>query len=298
MARARFDAMMRGVKSLRATILFLALLALHACGNPSTIIVTQVGEDSWSTMKPTDVQLRLGTLDGGELVIARGDKEIARGPAAKGTRLAVPMDDRACEAIATNTYESTSTGVRKSMRREPGDPKPQNRDLVATTIRGLTVELRCADGPTPGSDADDLGAKSRPSLPWGLPALVLGLICGLLARPDGRDGARMARSGTFGILAFIAAGVCASAMLEGAYAITYGILFGAWALAGIVGGRLAEPGGKHTAIAFTTFAVAGPWLLAVIWPMWTIGAPILALLTGGVLGLIALVIAVSIKPTY
>ena len=32
--------------------------------------------------------------------------------------------------------------------------------------------------------------------------------------------------------------------------------------------------------------------------MWTIGAPILALLTGGVAGLIALVIAVSIKPTY
>ena len=290
--------MIAAVKTPRASALLLFMLVLFGCGDPSSILITQVGEDSWSTMKPTDVQLRLGKLDGGELVIARGGKEIARGPAAKGTRLAVPMDDRACEVIATNTYESTSTGVRPSMRRQPGDPKPQTRDLVSTTLRGLTVELRCADGPTPGSDADDLGAKSRPSLPWGLPALILGLICGLLARPDGRDGARMAKSGTFGILAFIAAGVCASAMMEGAYAITYGILFGAWALAGIVGGRLAEPGGKHTAAAFTVFAVAGPWILAAIWPMWTIGAPILALLTGGVAGLIALVVAVSIKPTY
>ena len=132
------------VKTPRVSALLLFVLVLFGCGDPSGIIITQVGEDSWSTMKPTDVQLRLGKLDGGELVIARGDKEIARGPAAKGTRIPVTMDDRACEVLATNTYESTSTGVRQSMRRQPGDPKPQTRDLVSTTLRGLTVEVVAA----------------------------------------------------------------------------------------------------------------------------------------------------------
>ena len=117
-------------------------------------------------------------------------------------------DDQPCEVVVRNTYEETSTRVRPSMDRGPGAPKPQTRDLQTRTYRGLTVELRSAAGPVPGSDAALRGARSLPSLPWGLPGLILGVICGLLARPEGRDGARMARSGTFGILALIAAGVC------------------------------------------------------------------------------------------
>ena len=87
-------------------------------------------------------------------------------------------------------------------------------------------------------------------------------------------------------------------MLDGTYAITYGILFGAWAIAGIVGGRLAEPGGRHTAASWTVAAVAAPIGVAALLPLWGVGGPILALLAGGVLATIALIVAVSIKPTY
>ena len=227
--------MMRAVR----TLIVLALV-LVGCGNPGATIVTQVGEDSWQTFKPTDVQVRLGPA-GGELAVARNDEVLARGPATVGTTLPVTIDDLACTVLARNVYEGTITGYRPSLKRDPGDPTPHNRDLVTRSLRGLTVELRCAGAPVPGSDASFHGARSLPSLPWGLPGLVLGVICGLLARPQGRDGARMAKAGTFGILALIGAGVCAAAMLDGGYAITYGILFGAWGVAGIIGGRLAEP---------------------------------------------------------
>ncbi len=283
-----------------AIVLVLALCGLMAgCGKPARTIETQVSEDSWRTIPGTDVQLRLGPLAGGELALAMRDKVVAQGPAAIGTRLPVTIDDQPCEVVVKNTFESTSTRVRPSMDRDsPGAPKVQNRDLQTRTLRGLTVELVSAAGPVPGSDASLRGARSLPSLPWGVPALILGLICGLLARPDGLDGARMAKAGTFGILALIAAGVCASAMLDGGYAITYGILFGAWGIAGIVGGRLAEPEGRHTAASWTVAAVAAPFGVAALMPMWGIGGPILALIAGGVLAAIALIVAVSIKPTY
>lgn len=274
----------------------LAVMVL-GCGKPAATIVTQVGEDQWRTFPGTDLQLRLDRLDG-TLQVALRDKVLASGPAKVGTALAVTIDDQPCEVVVRNTYQDTSTGVRPSMDRGPGAPTPQNRDRQTRTYQGLTVELRSTAGPVPGSDASLRGARSLPSLPWGLPALILGLICGLLARPDGRDGARMARSGTFGILALIAAGVCASAMLQDAYAITYGILFGAWAIAGIVAGRLAEPGGTHTAATFGVLAVATPFALAAARPAWGMGMPILAVLAAGVLAIIGLVIAVSIKPTY
>jgi len=283
-----------------AIVLVLALIGLAAgCGKPARTIETQISEDAWRTIPGTDVQLRLGPLDSGELAIAIRDQVVAHGPPTIGTRLPVTIDDQACELVIKNTFEDTSVRVRPSMdRTSPGAPKVQNRDLQTRTLRGLTVELVSAAGPVPGSDASLRGARSLPSLPWGVPALILGLICGLLARPDGLDGARMAKAGTFGILALIGAGVCAAAMLDGGYAITYGILFGAWGVAGIVGGRLAEPEGRHTAASWTIAAVAAPFGVAALMPMWGIGGPILALIAGGVLAAIALIVAVSIKPTY
>ncbi|MBK9035046.1 MAG: hypothetical protein IPL61_27910 [Myxococcales bacterium] len=286
------------MRILLALALLLALVPVIGCGNPGSTIVTQVGEDSWRTLKPTDVQVRLGELDSGELALARKDQVIAHGPVTVGTTLPVTIDDLACAVLVRNTFEGTASGYRPSMNREPGQPAPHNRDRVNTTLRGLTLELRCADAPVPGTDASLRGARSLPSLPWGLPGLILGLICGLLARPQNRDGRRMEKAGTFGILSLIAAGVCAKAMLDDAYIVTYGVLFAAWAIAGIVGGRLAEPRGRHTAAAFTITALLVPFAFTLLWPLWTIGAPIVALLAGAALALTALVIAVSIKPTY
>lgn len=287
----------RVIAPLRLLFACALALVLIGCGKPSPTIEAQVGDDQWRRFPGTDLELRLDHVDG-TLQVALRDKVLASGPAKVGTTLAITLDDQPCEVVVQNTYQDTSTRVRPSLDRGPGAPKPQSRDLQTRTYQGLTVLLRSSAGPVPGSDAFLRGARALPSLPWGLPGLILGLICGLLARPEGRDGARMARAGTFGILALIAAGVCASAMLQGAYAVTYGILFGAWAIAGIIGGRLAEPRGKHTAATFTILAVATPFALAAARPAWGVGLPIVALLAAGVLAVIGLVIAVSIKPTY
>ena len=281
-------------------VLVLALIGLGAgCGKPAPTIEAQVGDDSWHTIPGTEVQLRLGPAATGELAVAVRDRVIARGPSAIGTRLPVTIDGQPCEVVVNNTFESTSTQVRPSMdRTSPGAPRVQDRDLQTRTLRGVTVELVSAAGPVPGSDASLRGARSLPSLPWGLPALVLGFICGLLARPQGLDGARSFKAGIVGIVGLLGAGLLASAMLDGGYAITYGILFGGWAVAGIVGGRLAEPGGRHTAASWTAAAVGAPFAVATLLPTWGVGGPILALIAGGALATIALVVAVSMKPTY
>ena len=113
------------------------------------------------------------TVAGGELAIAIRDQIVAHGPPTVGSRLPVTIDDQPCELVIKNTFEDTSVRVRPSMdRTSPGAPKVQNRDLQTRTLRGLTVELVSAAGPVPGSDASLRGARSLPSLPWGLPALI------------------------------------------------------------------------------------------------------------------------------
>ncbi|MEZ4399168.1 MAG: hypothetical protein R3B06_04070 [Kofleriaceae bacterium] len=283
---------------MRMIVIALALVTVASCGKPDRTVRRRVAENSWETLKPTDVQVRLGPPGDAMLALAQGGEVKARGPAAVGSAIPITVDDVACAVTVDAPFEDASTDYRPSLSVEPGAPKPMPRDLQTQTWHGFIVTLACGAEPVPGSDASLRGARSLPSLPWGLPALVLGFICGLYARPDRLDGARMSRAGTFGILALIAAGVCAKAMLQDAYVITYGILFGAWAIAGIVGGRLAEPRGRHTSAAWTAGAVVGPAVLAVVMPLWGPGVPILALLAGGVLAAIGTVIAVSIKPTY
>ena len=135
-----------------------------------------------------------------------------------------------------------------------------------------------------------------------IPDKALAGLVGGLSLPGGR--CHRARStsrvghAVVGVLALIGAGVRAAAMFDGVYAITCGILFGSWAIAGIVGGRLAEPRGLHTAASWMAAAVSALLGVAALLPMWDIGGPILALIAGGVLATIALVVAVSIKPTY
>ena len=57
-----------------ALALVLSVVAAMGCGKPARTIEAQVSEDSWRTIRGTDVQLRLGPLAGGELAIAIRDQ--------------------------------------------------------------------------------------------------------------------------------------------------------------------------------------------------------------------------------
>lgn len=101
-----------------------------------------------------------------------------------------------------------------------------------------------------GATADvTTGSDPATALPWGLPALVLGVAAGLFARPEGRTAARQQRTGILAILAVIAAGVCARAMLGPRWQLGYGLLFGAWAIGGVAIGRLWRPAQRRIALA-------------------------------------------------
>ncbi|MEZ4442848.1 MAG: hypothetical protein R3B72_27385 [Polyangiaceae bacterium] len=278
----------------------LGILLLVGCAEPERTLRGRVAEDSWETLAPSDVQVRVGRAGEGtepSLVLAQNGVEKAAGTAAAGSRLPIVVGGVACELVVDATFEDSSTDYRPSMGIEPGVPKPQPRDLETRSWRGVIVTLGCGDEPVPGSDASLRGARPWPALLSGLPGLALGFVAGLSIRPQEGD-TRLARAFALGLLALAAAMAAAGAAFQAIYALTYGALFVAWAVAGMLGGRLAEPRGRHTSAAWTLAALAGP-LLVVAWrSRWGPGMPIAALAMGGALAAVAVVIAVSLEPTY
>lgn len=141
-----------------------------------------------------------------------------------------------------------------------------------------------------GATADTLtGAAPWSALPWGLPALVLAIAAGLSARPEGRDGARQQRTGILMILALIAAGICARAMLGPRWQLGYGFLFGLLAVAGLASGRLWRPGQRAAAVAGLGGALVAIAAVALAIPRWTGATPWLAFAAAAVLGTLGVI---------
>lgn len=140
-----------------------------------------------------------------------------------------------------------------------------------------------------GATADTLtGAAPFPALAWGLPALVLGAIAGLHARPDRLTPARQTRTGTFTILALIFAGICARAMLGPRWQLGYGLLFGATAIAALACARWWTPAARPRALAAGLGFLLGVLAIALALPTWTAATPYLALAAataGGAIGI-------------
>jgi hypothetical protein len=274
----------------RGVVPLLVVLLGYGCGRPASTVQSRVGENTTSRLLPTDLSIELGAIDG-PVTITRDKAVVATGASLKGTTIAVTVEDVPCVLDVLGQTHDTDSDYRA------GAERPTAKDLRSRTLGGLIVKLRCPSGPVPGTEATLRGAHSLPALPWSLPGLILGIIAGLYARPQRRDSKRMERTGTFAILAVIAGGVCAQAMFDSPYSLPLGILFVALAIAGVVGGRLAEPTRRHAALAWTLAAMIGPVVIAVLLPMWNSSAPIGALLAGGALAAAAYVVAVTIKPT-
>lgn len=164
-------------------------------------------------------------------------------------------------------------------------------------ITALLAGGGCGASGLEGAVADSLvGAQPLAALPWGLPGLTLGVIAGLYARPEGRTGKRQQRTGYFAILALIAAGVCARAMLGPRWQLGYGLLFGGYAIAGLAAGRLWNPRQRHAAVAGAAGIVVATFALAVAVPTWTAATPFIALAAAAASAAAAVAIAARVKP--
>jgi len=163
--------------------------------------------------------------------------------------------------------------------------------LAALALAGCHVEG------LEGASADAIvGAHPLAALPWGLPALVLGVIAGFYARPEGRTGARQSKTGTFTILALIFAGICARAMMGPRWQLGYGLLFGALAIGGLAAGRLWNPAQRRLAIGGSVGALGGLAVIALAIPTWSGATPYLALAAGVGLGAVGMFGASRLKP--
>lgn len=147
-----------------------------------------------------------------------------------------------------------------------------------------------------GATADTLtGALPWEALPWGIPAVVLGIAAGLTARADRLTPARQGRTGILAILALIAAGICARAMLGPRWQLGYGFLFGAWALAALAFGRLWAPPSRALAATWLAGFSAGVVAIAIAIPRWSGATPWIAMGAAYGVGLAAAFVASKLK---
>jgi hypothetical protein len=151
--------------------------------------------------------------------------------------------------------------------------------LAACQTEGL-------EGATAGTTT---GVDPLAALPWGIPGVVLGVIAGFYARPEGRTPGRQQTTGILTILALIAAGICARAMLGPRWQLGYGLLFGTYAVAGLAFGRLWTPRERPLALAGGAGVLLGPVPVVIAVPAWSGATPYLALacaLGAGALGVV------------
>lgn len=275
----------------------LALALGAGCSAPSTI-PGYVGEDSWETIDPIGVQLRLGKLDrqgeqGGTVAIAVRDQVVASGAAQAGTALPVTIEGEACAVHVVGTYSFDDTSER---RVHPRAKRPGGPPVVGRTYRGLDVEVRCASGPVPGSPASRRGANPRRSMAAMLPIGALGALAGSFARGDRKRGERIGTAFLIFLAAIGAAIAIAFTLFDGGFRLPLGLVGAGAAIAGLIGGRLWQRKRPHVSYAWGAGAIAGALPIVVLSPAWSYGGPLAALACAAGGAIVASVIAVLIKP--
>lgn len=257
-------------------------LALRAACATELVVRTRANDDAWTTIPSTDVQLQIAKT--GELTVVSPrlpPSSTPHGQAKQGEQLAFTLDGVACTIDVIRRYEDEL-----HLAHEPAPGVNQPIRYTQAKVRGSIVELACGGAPIPGTDAAARGVRSLPSIPLGLPALILGVLCGLLVRRDRIGGALG--------LAVLAAGAAIAipiAMFEGSFRVTYLVLFAGLAIVGGIGGRIDMPHAWRTGTSGILGAVAGVVGIAFAFPVWSAGGPLLATLVGGVAGTVVIVLA-------
>lgn len=279
---------MKKITLLRIAGLAMTLSIFGSCAAPSGTIKTSVGEDSWETLKPSPVQVRLKPFEENKIELAVGDQVVAEGTPTAGTSLPVTLDGQSCRVAILDRYAYTQSDYPASLRR------PTSRDrLVEHQYRGLIVQLACADGPVPGTDASHRGTNSRAALPWALPGLIFGILCGLYARSDREGGQNIGATLGFGFLALAAACTLAYRMFDGSYVLSLGLLLIAFGVAGIIGGALWEEGKRYRTIVWVSGAILGAAFVVWKLPLWAPSGPLWALLSAALVAVVAIVVMVA-----
>ncbi len=264
---------------MRAAILVLLVAGCAA----ETVVFVHAGEDSWSTPTGIPLQLRVSKFDKLNTITAvalpASSAESPTGPADAGTKLAVQLDDIACEVNVLGRTTDTVTTSRPDTEIRRTDP------AGTRTLRGLTVRISCGDLPVPGTDASHRGTHSRSGTAWAALFLVLGIVAGVLADKD-----KTAAAVLVGAIALIGGAVFGAVMFEGLFRVTYALLFVGHGLAGIIAMR-----GDSIALRVATIAgaVIGTAIAPLLWPVWTAFGPVCAILFGAgvaVIGMVAVVL--------
>lgn len=270
--------------------LSLLLLVLVGC-TAGDAWTGYVGEDSWSTLPQTPLQLRVSKFDRTHpgTITAVGLPPIASeapvGPAVEGTKLPLSIQGVACELVVeARVSEQVEKWRSDNERRRAPSASAGTREL-----RGLVVSVACPGQPLPGTDASLAGARSRISTLWAALFLVLGLAAGALATPaKDEDVAGLG----LGVLLAIAGAVFGYVMFQGLFCLSYAILFAAHGLAGIFAMRADSRWFRVAAIGGLAIGTA---IAPLVWPLWSGFGPICALLFGAGVAVIGLVVVVSIE---
>lgn len=261
-----------------------ALLLLVGCGRPSGTLRASVDEHSRHVFTGTGFAVEVGGLDPqDEVVLTYRDEVIARGPIGYDEGLPAALPGRACQLQFSGWYDGTSTTYNPALER------PTSRDLRTRTYRGVNVQITCADGPVPGTDAATPGAQALPAFAGVLALLLLG---GLVATLAARE-----RWGWLLLSLLLgAAGAVALAVLlaDGTYVLSYLLAYLGFAVIGAILGHVAHEGHRVPAGSATVAALVGGFAPALAWARWSPGGPVLALVLGALAGLVTLVAALTV----
>ncbi len=205
---------------------------------------------------------------------------LAKGPITPNAKLAVPIGGRPCEVLVHGVFTDSDTDLR----------------VNTVTTRGfqeVQITLRCADGPVPGSPASAPSARALGVLASTVGFLVFGIALGLSweTRASSTLTRRETISLLLGALGAIAAVALAVMIFDGLFVVTSALLFAGGGLIGLGGGATWRKGDRIPGATLVLGAVAGGVAIALWIPLWAWGAPLLALASAGLLGLVLFLIA-------
>jgi len=272
----------------------LVAVALGAgCKAQQTVETSASLGQTGQTVAPDLLVEAVGELPGAELKISRGGAELARGPVASRAPIAVSLAGHACEVVPGTpfSYDDTSARLENVHRQKLGGPT-----IVKHTFTRVPFTVRCADGPVPGTPASMRGANPRRALLLTLPGAVLGAVAGAFARDDRKGGERIGAAVVTCLVAVIVAIGLGVAMFGDLFKVTMTVAAVGVVVLGVVGGKLWQRNNGYVSTAWSVGAVAGALPLALLWPSWTYGGPVVALACAAVAAMIAGFVMLLIKP--
>ncbi len=258
------------------------------CGRAESTATVIATEDSWTTLVPTKVQARVGTSPNGKIDYAlpdpmgppNSDRVVATAPLAEKTRTPIVIEGHPCEIEQRRLWESSETSV------APGQKHTRSKELRTRTFKNVTFDLRCFDGPVPGTAASEHGSNAKRAYPPAFAGLLFGLATGALAERD-----RVFSALGVALVAALAAVLLGWLGYGGAFGVTIGLAFAGYAVIGAVAATSSVR--MHTsgpAWIFSLAAIAGAVPVLFAYGSWQFGGPLVAFAASVIATVIAAVV--------